>query len=188
MTLIGRKILLTNTDDSGNPTLDFPITSIECVEGAVTSVNGQKGAVTVGTITDISISGITITVSFADGTTKSLTTQDTMPDTSVLGVAYKIPYGTCPTATNTAAKVATITNGVLFSLEVGTVIAIKFSNLANFNKNSTLNVNSTGAKPIKYVEETSGGSSMNIKHQNITYVFLYDGTYWNTINNDINVL
>ena len=33
MTLIGRKILLTNTDDSGNPTLDFPITSIECVEG-----------------------------------------------------------------------------------------------------------------------------------------------------------
>ncbi len=34
MTLIGRKILLTNTDDSGNPTLDFPITSIECVEGA----------------------------------------------------------------------------------------------------------------------------------------------------------
>ena len=34
MTLIGRKILLTNTDASGNPTLDFPITSIECVEGA----------------------------------------------------------------------------------------------------------------------------------------------------------
>ena len=33
MTLIGRKILLTNTDESGNPTLDFPITSIECVEG-----------------------------------------------------------------------------------------------------------------------------------------------------------
>lgn len=33
MTLIGRKILLKNTDDSGNPTLDFPITSIECVEG-----------------------------------------------------------------------------------------------------------------------------------------------------------
>ena len=33
MTLIGRKILLTNTDASGNPTLDFPITSIECVEG-----------------------------------------------------------------------------------------------------------------------------------------------------------
>ena len=33
MTLIGRKILLTNTDASGNPTLDFPITTIECVEG-----------------------------------------------------------------------------------------------------------------------------------------------------------
>lgn len=33
MTLIGRKILLTNTDAFGNPTLDFPITNIECVEG-----------------------------------------------------------------------------------------------------------------------------------------------------------
>ena len=50
MTLIGRKILLTNTDESGNPTLDFPITSIECVEGAeklVKSVNGQTGDVTI---------------------------------------------------------------------------------------------------------------------------------------------
>ena len=39
MTLIGRKILLTNTDDSGNPTLDFPITSIECVEGGASQGN-----------------------------------------------------------------------------------------------------------------------------------------------------
>lgn len=39
MTLIGRKILLTNTDDSGNPTLDFPITSIECVEGGASQNN-----------------------------------------------------------------------------------------------------------------------------------------------------
>lgn len=39
MTLIGRKILLTNTDASGNPTLDFPITSIECVEGGASQGN-----------------------------------------------------------------------------------------------------------------------------------------------------
>ena len=39
MTLIGHKILLTNTDASGNPTLDFPITSIECVEGGASQSN-----------------------------------------------------------------------------------------------------------------------------------------------------
>ena len=47
----------------------------------VTSVNGQTGDVNVGKITDASISGRDITLSFADGTTKTLTTQDTAPYT-----------------------------------------------------------------------------------------------------------
>lgn len=109
MTLIGRKILLTNTDASGNPTLDFPITSIECVEGAVTSVNGQKGDAIVGTITDVDISGTTITISFADGTTKPLTTQDTnsIIESSLETDGYTkfsngliLQWGTTPGATN----------------------------------------------------------------------------------------
>ena len=64
--------------------------------------------------------------------------------------AYKIPYATCSTATSTAAKVATITNGVSFSLVAGACCYIKFSNklyTASDTKIS-LNINSTGAKEI----------------------------------------
>lgn len=45
----------------------------------VTSVNGKTGDVEVGEVTDLSISGKTVTVTFADNTTKTLTTQDTAP-------------------------------------------------------------------------------------------------------------
>lgn len=45
----------------------------------VKSVNGKTGDVVVGEVTNLSISGKTITVTFADNTTKTLTTQDTAP-------------------------------------------------------------------------------------------------------------
>ena len=117
----------------------------------VTSVNGQTGDVSVGKITDASISGKVITLIFADGTTKTLTTQDTV--TSAAVSAYKIPYATCSTATSTAAKVATISNGVNFSLVAGAIVAVTTTNTFNASGNTsttalTLNVNSTGAKNI----------------------------------------
>ena len=45
--------------------------------GEVQSVNGQTGDVVVGKIVDMSIDGKTITLNMSDGTTKTLTTQDT---------------------------------------------------------------------------------------------------------------
>ena len=68
------------------------------VEVGVTSVNGQSGDVTVGKIVDASISGRVITLTFADGTTKTLTTQDTVGGGSTVSVtAGIIDYsGTIP--------------------------------------------------------------------------------------------
>lgn len=64
--------------------------------------------------------------------------------------AYKIPYATCSTATSTAAKVATITNGVSFELVAGTICIITFTNKCNYiTASATLNINSTGAKPLR---------------------------------------
>ena len=73
--------------------------------------------------------------------------------------AYKIPYATCSTATSTAAKVATITNGVSFSLVAGACCLVVLSNAwntaySNFNS-STMNINSTGAKNLQYVSSKS---------------------------------
>ena len=51
--------------------------NFETIDVPVQSVNGKTGDVVVGEVTDLSISDTTITVTFADGTTKTLTTQDT---------------------------------------------------------------------------------------------------------------
>lgn len=61
----------------------------------VTSVNGKTGDVVVGEIVDASISGKVITLTFADGTTKDLTTQDTvkyfLPNFSA-GIVNQLTY------------------------------------------------------------------------------------------------
>ena len=67
------------------------------------------------------------------------------------GTSYDVKsvhYATCPTAAATVAKVATIQNGA-FTLEVGAKVSIKFT-YANTATAPTLNINSTGAKPIYY--------------------------------------
>ena len=99
-------------------------------------------------------------------------------DRITANAAYQIPYATCSTALATAAKVATISNGVSFSLGAGAIVAIKFTNgiLGNPTNLTTLNVNSTGAKTVKYYSSSNTTSSNNIKDS--LFVFVYDGTYW----------
>jgi hypothetical protein len=83
-------------DEQGNYTTHYFKTSADQVVGlhnvatsgsyndlngkpiVVNSVNGKTGDVVVGDVQDLSISGKTITVTFANGTTKKLTTQDTV--------------------------------------------------------------------------------------------------------------
>lgn len=89
-------------------------------------------------------------------------------------------YAECTTAAGTADKVATITPATTsFSLTNGVVIHVKFTatNSAAV-ANLTLNVNGTGAKPVKAVRN---GAYANLGHHpqaNTTYEFFYNGTYW----------
>lgn len=55
-------------------------------------------------------------------------------------------YGTCSTASGTAAKTVSMSNFVLLN---GGIVSVLFTNGIT-SANSTLNVNSTGAKPIYY--------------------------------------
>ena len=57
-------------------------------------------------------------------------------------------YATCSTAASTTAKVATVQNGT-FTLDTGVKVSVKFTN-ANSKASATLNVNSTGAKAIRW--------------------------------------
>lgn len=66
-----------NTANIGDTVADGSVVWQVCNRTSdVTSVNGKTGDVVVGEVANLSISGKTITVTFADGTTKTLTTQD----------------------------------------------------------------------------------------------------------------
>ena len=88
-----------------------------------------------------------------------------------------IHYVTCGTAAATAAKVVSMSG---FKLETGSWIAIKFTvtNTAAV-ADLTLNVNSTGAKGIKY--RNANLPAAGTLTANRIYLFVYDGTYWQIV-------
>ena len=99
--------------------------------------------------------------------------------------AYKIPFGTCTASSTTPEKVATITNGATFSLEQGSIVAIKFSHEPT--KFTSLNVDSSGPKEVRKhflegsLDEAFSEGSIFITHSNLVFVFVFDGTYWNLV-------
>lgn len=89
--------------------------------------------------------------------------------------------GTCSSAADVTAKVVTCTAFTANDLVKGTRISVYFDNTNSGARTSlTLNVNNTGAKPIKYIYngtyESIPGNNY-IKAGQI-YNFTYDGTYW----------
>ena len=88
-------------------------------------------------------------------------------------------FGTCSTASETAAKTVSIKDGT-FSLEAGARVIVKFNNIANTADNPTLNVANTGAKNIfhKNVKITTDESKALLAG---ICDFVYDGFQWNLI-------
>jgi hypothetical protein len=86
-------------------------------------------------------------------------------------------YGVCETAAGTAAKVVTV--GSDFTLVAGAQVIVKFTN-ANSASNPTLNVNSTGAKPVCQYGTTRIGTSSTSSgwRAGSIQTFTYDGTSW----------
>ena len=80
-----------------------------------------------------------------------------------------IHYTTCTVAGNIATKTATCAN---FNLAIGSRIMVKYANTNSAN-NPTLNINSTGAKPIYYK-----GAAMPTPYiqANAVHEYVYDGT------------
>ena len=83
-------------------------------------------------------------------------------------------YGTCSTAAGTAAKTVSIPG---ITLKTGVEITVRFS-VTNTAANPTLNLNSTGAKAIRY---RNTAISAGYLAANRTYRFVYDGTYWQLV-------
>ena len=83
-------------------------------------------------------------------------------------------YGACSTAAGTAAKTVALSG---FVLATGAEITVKFS-ATNTAANPTLNVNSTGAKGIRYLGAAVAAGYLAAGR---IYRLLYDGSYWNIV-------
>ena len=96
-------------------------------------------------------------------------------------VTTEVFYGTCETAAGTAAKVVECANFAASDLKAGTIIVVNFSvtNSAAIG-DLTLNVNGTGAKGIKYINNGAKGTIISAGHLRVStsYPFIFDGTYW----------
>lgn len=113
-----------------------------------------------------------------DGTLKLGTSVNDVANDLLTNVIF---HGTCPTAAATTAKVATVSGTFPSALSVGTTVMITFSNTNTGAVGSlTLNVNGTGAKSIKYLNNTgtSNLSSAGQLQAGRPIMFIYDGSYW----------
>ena len=105
---------------------------------------------------------------------------------NINGAANRVNYGSCSTAAGTAAKTVACAE---YALQTGGEITVKFT-VTNTAKNPTLNVNSTGAKPIYY---RGAAISASYLAANRTYTFRYNGTQYDLVgdvntNTDVNVV
>lgn len=108
------------------------------------------------------------------GTATKLQTARAIDGVNFDGSAAIHHFGTCSTAAGTAAKAVSLTG---FALSTGARVTVKFS-ATNTAASPTLNVNSTGAKGIRY-----NGAAVTASYlkANRTYEFVYDGTYWQLV-------
>lgn len=99
----------------------------------------------------------------------------------LMGNVGGVFYGTCSTAAGTVAKVVECADFTADNLKAGTIIIVTFTATNSGAVASlTMNVNSTGAKPIKYINNGTLGNltSAGYIKANVEYPFYYDGTNW----------
>lgn len=85
-------------------------------------------------------------------------------------------YGTCDTATSTAAKVVTLSS---YALTTGGVVAVKFTNAVPAS--ATMNINSKGAKAIF---NRGAAIAANVIKAGDIATFIYDGTQYHLLTVD----
>lgn len=89
-------------------------------------------------------------------------------------------YGVCSSSASATAKTVSLEGVNRVALEPGFWCAVKFSNTNTGAVGSlTLNVNSSGAKAIKY--RNGNLPSAGTLAANRIYLFVYDGTYWQIV-------
>lgn len=178
---------LASPNFSGTPTAPTASTGTNTTQIATTAfVANAIGAVSSG-VTDVKINNASIvsqgvaTIPAATTSVNGYMTTDQV--TKLNGIAEgasKRFYGECGTAAGTATKTVSISNFTANDLVAGVSVTVKFTNSnTNTTGNVTLNVSSTGAKPIKRNGTVAIGNTIETSWMAGGMVTLtYDGTNW----------
>ena len=97
---------------------------------------------------------------------------------NMLHTKSNLTYCTCPTLASTADKIAEIAAGT-FELKEGAAVDVKFK-YVNTASSPTLNVNDTGAKPIKIYGTIA--PEIRMWQAGAVMRFIYDGENWRMTN------
>lgn len=103
------------------------------------------------------------------------TAEDTFATQTDLGKVSGFVYGVSATAVGTAAKVITaqaVANG--WQPKNGTILAVSFSAGTNTASNPTFNVNSAGAKRVKYKGSLIASSNLDFAGTTLVQFYYYD--------------
>ena len=140
---------------------------------SVSQLTNDSGFITSYTETDPTVP------SWAKASTKPTYTASEVGALS--GNSGGVFYGTCSTAAGTVAKVVECADFTADNLKAGAIIIVTFT-ATNIGAvaNLTMNVNSTGAKPIKYINNGTLGNltSAGYIKAGTEYPFYYDGANW----------
>ena len=110
-----------------------------------------------------------------DGTYWVWINRSTDANTTYSNASLGNGYATCDTAESTTAKVATFVNDT-YTLVTNGIVSVKFTYAVPAN--STLNINSKGAKPIYF----NGGAIINgVINAGDTVTFFYDNTNYHIV-------
>ena len=142
----------------------------EYIKGKIQSI-----ALTIGSTTSAIAETLygSLTVKNSSGTTTASIAQDGKITGNALTASSMCKAVTCSTASATSAKTVTLAG---FTLVKGARLLITMSNANTVASELTLNVNSTGAKTIRW--NGSVTSSSYYAMTATTYNCYYDGTYW----------
>ena len=166
---VGQMIIVkfTVTNTAGSPTLN--------VNGTGAKVIYYRGAaVTAGAL------AANRTYNFVYNGTQFDLIGDLDSNTTYNNASLGQGYGTCTTASATAAKAVTLSG---YALTVGGIVAVKFDNaINNVSTAITMNINSKGAKPVLF--KNTAITADIIKAGDVA-TFIYDGTSYHLISNNI---
>lgn len=146
---------------------------------AKTTADGKANAShthTVANITDLTATATEL--NYMDGVTSNVQAQLDELESDKADKIHIHPYGVCSTDGATAAKTVSVSD---FALTTGVRVVVKFTT-DNTASSPTLNVNGTGAKNIYY-----NGRKIYARYlaSDKVYEFVYDGSYWVLVGDNI---